>query len=52
MNYTGYGLSEKVVVGMYEDQDNMIWLGTDGGGMNRLYPRTGAFLLMILFNDG
>lgn len=38
-----YGLSEKVVSGMYEDQDNMIWLGTDGGGMNRLDPHTGLF---------
>ncbi|WP_304250048.1 response regulator [Parabacteroides gordonii] len=40
---SAYGLSEKVVVGMYEDQDSMIWLGTDGGGMNRLDPRTGLF---------
>lgn len=40
---SAYGLSEKVVVGMYEDQDSMIWLGTDGGGMNRLDPHTGLF---------
>lgn len=40
---SAYGLSEKVVVGMFEDRDSMIWLGTDGGGMNRLDPHTGLF---------
>lgn len=38
-----YGLSEKTVVGLHEDQDNMVWLGTDGGGINRLDPHTGLF---------
>lgn len=38
-----YGLSEKTVVGMYEDKDKIVWLGTDGGGMNRLDPNTGLF---------
>ena len=40
---SAYGLSEKVVVGMFEDRDSMIWLGTDGGGMNCLDPHTGLF---------
>ncbi|WP_370861061.1 two-component regulator propeller domain-containing protein [Parabacteroides faecis] len=38
-----YGLSEKTVNGMYEDKDGFIWLGTDGGGINRLDPQTGLF---------
>lgn len=38
-----YGLSEKTVVGMYEDEKGMIWLGTDGGGLNCLNPHTGEF---------
>ncbi|MEY8612604.1 response regulator [Parabacteroides segnis] len=37
---SAYGLSEKTVVGTYEDDEGMIWLGTDGGGLNRLDPRT------------
>lgn len=40
---SAYGLSEKTVVGMYEDENGMIWLGTDGGGMNRLNPHTDEF---------
>lgn len=40
---SAYGLSEKTVSGMYEDKGGTIWLGTDGGGMNRLDPRTGLF---------
>lgn len=38
-----YGLSEKAVIGMYEDKEGFVWLGTDGGGINRLDPRTGLF---------
>ncbi|MEG1749444.1 MAG: two-component regulator propeller domain-containing protein, partial [Tannerellaceae bacterium] len=40
---TSYGLSEKAVVGMFEDKAGFIWLGTDGGGINRLDPHTGLF---------
>lgn len=40
---SSYGLSEKVVVGMYEDKDHVIWLGTDGGGINRFDPQAGIF---------
>lgn len=40
---SSYGLSVKTVVGMYEDENGLIWLGTDGGGMNSLDPRTGQF---------
>ncbi len=38
-----YGLSEKTVVGMYEDNNGIIWLGTDGGGINRFDPQTKLF---------
>lgn len=38
-----YGLSYKTVVSMYEDHDSIIWLGTDGGGMNRFDPSTRQF---------
>ena len=40
---SSYGLSDKTVADMYEDKDGFIWLGTDGGGMNRLEPQTGQF---------
>lgn len=38
-----YGLSDKTVVSMFEDRDSTIWLGTDGGGINRFDPHTGHF---------
>lgn len=38
-----YGLSEKAIVSAVEDSDGMIWLGTDGGGVNRLNPQTKQF---------
>ena len=28
---SGFGLSNKTVLSMYEDENSMIWLGTDGG---------------------
>lgn len=37
------GLSNKTVTGMYEDADRTIWLGTDGGGLNRFDPHAGTF---------
>lgn len=33
-----HGLSNKTVIGMFQDQDGIIWLGTDGGGINRFNP--------------
>lgn len=38
----GYGLSEKVVLSIYQD-DNEIWVGTDGGGINCFNPATRKF---------
>lgn len=29
------GISEKVVNCLYEDEEGMLWIGTDGGGINR-----------------
>lgn len=40
---TPYGLSEKTVVSLYEDTDGMLWIGTDGGGVNRFDPHTRTF---------
>lgn len=37
------GLSYRTVTGMYEDQDHLLWLGTDGDGLNRFDPQTGLF---------
>ena len=38
------GLSEKTVLSLYEDRSGLIWMGTDGGGLNRLNPLTGEFI--------
>lgn len=40
---TPYGLSEKTVVSLYEDTDGTLWIGTDGGGVNRFDPHTRTF---------
>lgn len=37
------GLSEKTVLSLYEDPDSIVWIGTDGGGLNRLNPKTNKF---------
>ena len=38
-----YGLSEKTILSIYQDHDNQIWIGTDGGGINLFDPATGKF---------
>lgn len=38
-----YGLSDKVVISHFEDTDGIVWIGTDGGGVNAYNPRTGTF---------
>ncbi len=38
-----YGLSEKTILSIYQDNDNQIWIGTDGGGINLFDPATGKF---------
>lgn len=40
---TPFGLSEKTVSGLYEDKDGIIWIGTDGGGVNRFDPESRTF---------
>lgn len=37
------GLSDKCPLCLWEDADGMLWIGTDGGGINRLDPRTERF---------
>lgn len=41
---THYGLSMKSVLSLYQDPVNSdVWIGTDGGGLNRFDPKTGYF---------
>lgn len=40
---SAYGLSDKTVIAMYEDHDGFLWLGTDGGGVNRFDPTIKQF---------
>ena len=35
-----YALSEKSTLSIYQDEKENIWIGTDGGGINRLDPVT------------
>lgn len=37
------GLSRKSVISLFEDNDKILWIGTDGGGINAYDPKTGAF---------
>ena len=38
-----YGLSNRTINRMAQDSDGMVWLGTDGGGINGFNPLTGIF---------
>lgn len=38
-----YGLSERAVIALYEDYDGILWIGTDGGGVNSYDPKTDRF---------
>lgn len=38
-----YGLTEKAVISLYEDKEGILWVGTDGGGVNRYDPVTDSF---------
>ena len=40
---TEYGLSEKAVLSIYQGEEKDIWIGTDGGGINRFYPDDNRF---------
>lgn len=37
------GLSEKAVISIYEEENGMVWIGTDGGGINLYNPSSRQF---------
>lgn len=37
------GLSERAVISLFEDGDSVLWIGTDGGGINSYNPFTEKF---------
>lgn len=37
------GVSEQTVVSIYEDKDTLLWVGTDGGGINLFDPKRNLF---------
>lgn len=38
-----YGLSNQTINSFFQDSDGIVWVGTDGGGINRFEPLTGTF---------
>ena len=38
-----HGLSDKTINAFYQDNDGLIWIGTDGGGLNSFNPTTATF---------
>lgn len=38
-----YGLSSKAITSICQDANGLIWIGTDGGGINRYNPGTNLF---------
>lgn len=38
-----YGLSNHTVNSFFQDSDGAVWVGTDGGGLNRFDPASGTF---------
>jgi signal transduction histidine kinase/ligand-binding sensor domain-containing protein len=39
-----YTLSSNVVLSIFEDREGILWIGTDGGGLNKLDRDTGQFV--------
>ena len=37
------GVSERTVVSIFEDKDTLLWIGTDGGGINSFDQKTNTF---------
>lgn len=46
------GLNEKSVISLYEDSHGILWIGTDGGGINRYDPQTKTFRHYPLMASG
>ncbi len=46
------GLSDKVVLSLYQDEDDRLWIGTDGAGLNHYDARTGKFHHIKLGKSG
>lgn len=44
---TDRGLSDNTILGLYEDGPNTIWIGTDGGGINKFDITTNKFKHLI-----
>ncbi|MCD7924478.1 MAG: response regulator [Bacteroides sp.] len=40
---TDGGLSENTIRSLYQDNESTIWIGTDGGGINKFNPTTNKF---------
>lgn len=40
---TPFGLSDKTVISLYEEDNGEVWIGTDGGGVNHYSPYTNRF---------
>ncbi|WP_288360090.1 two-component regulator propeller domain-containing protein [uncultured Bacteroides sp.] len=38
-----FGLSEQPIHAFFQDSDGILWIGTDGGGINRFEPASGTF---------
>jgi len=38
-----YGLSKRCIASLYETPDHILWIGTDGGGLNSFHPSEGTF---------
>lgn len=38
-----YGLSNQTINSFFQDSDGMVWIGTDGGGINRFDPVSNTF---------
>lgn len=38
-----HGVTERTVASIYEDKDTLLWIGTDGGGINSFNQKTNTF---------
>lgn len=47
----GYGLSHPEINVIREDRDHFMWIGTVGGGLNKMVPQNAGFKNLFLSND-